>query len=320
MSRLFDALREANHFRQGADGNAGEGVWEALGIDPTQEKNGATVATSGVDAVPKAEPTEISALAALMAEELKTAAPEEVLAPDQERNPSTVAPPPGSIGITVHTALDANARLIPHAVNSIVVEHYRRLRTKILQQQEQKTFRSLVVTSPSPLEGKTVTVLNLGLSFAMLPSFRVLVVDGDLRRGTLGNWLGVDDERLGLSNLIEGSAQLEDVVLRSEEVPMHFIVRGNSQVPDLHSSMLNPHFQKMAEQFDLVLVDSPPVNLITDVQVLAGSCDAVVLVARAFSTTRKALEKAVQDLLPFRVIGTVLNAGKAQHSSGYYPY
>ena len=104
----------------------------------------------------------------------------------------------GSFATSIQTAIDPSAHLIPHAVNVVIAEHYRRLRTKILQQQAEKPFRSLVVTSASPQEGKTVTVLNLGLSFAMLPSCRVLVMDGDLRKGTLGHWLGVDDSHTGL--------------------------------------------------------------------------------------------------------------------------
>ena len=78
-----------------------------------------------------------------------------------------------------------------------MVERYRMLRTKILQEREKKFFRSLVVTSASPQEGKTVTVLNLALSFAALPSFRVLVIDGDMRKGSLGDWLGIDREQTG---------------------------------------------------------------------------------------------------------------------------
>jgi Mrp family chromosome partitioning ATPase len=78
----------------------------------------------------------------------------------------------------------------------------------------------------------------------------------------------------------------------------------------------------MSEQFDLVLVDSAPVNLISDTQLLAGCCDAVLLVARAFSTTRKSMEQAVQELSPFRIIGTVLNGGPRAHNyrryKGYY--
>jgi tyrosine-protein kinase Etk/Wzc len=154
----------------------------------------------------------------------------------------------------------------------------------------------------------------------MLPNFKVLVVDGDMRRGTLGQWVGVDDRQLGLSNLLDGSAEFEDVLLKSPDLAMHFIVRGNSLVPDLHSSHFTDHFRRMSEQFDLVLVDSPPVNAINDVQLLAANCDAVLLVARAFSTTRKALEQAAHNLQPFRVIGSVLNAGLSQRAHGYDGY
>jgi capsular exopolysaccharide synthesis family protein len=300
MSRLFDALRGAKGFREAEEGNAGEGLWEALGIN-------------GTDAPPSLNDPDSSDQAGTPVSERpeKTHHDEEQLIHRLK----------GSIATSIHTAVDPTAHLIPHAVNVVIAEHYRRLRTKILQQQAEKPFKSVVVTSASPQEGKTVTVLNLGLSFAMLPSCRVLVVDGDLRKGTLGHWLGVDDTHQGLSNLIDGSAQLEDVLLRSNEIPMHFIVRGNSQVTDLHDSQLDVHFRKMTEQYDLVLVDTPPVNLIADVQLLAGCCDAVLLIARAFSTTAKMFERAVQELAPFRIIGTVLNAGmepSARYRGDYY--
>jgi capsular exopolysaccharide synthesis family protein len=221
----------------------------------------------------------------------------------------TLTPPAGTLRPKSEIAFDPRARLIPHAVDSVVVEHYRRLRTKILQQHTTKPFRSLVVASPCPQEGKTVTVLNLGLSFAMLADFKVLVVDGDLRRGTIGKWLGAN-EYPGLSNLLEGTVQLDEVVLKGADIPMHVMTRGNSRVPPaelLHSPQLVAQFRRMTEHFDLVLVDSSPVTLITDAQLLAGSCDAVLLIARAFSTRRKSLEQAMHDLSAFRVIGTVLN-------------
>ena len=193
-----------------------------------------------------------------------------------------------------------------------------------MQQHAVKPFRSLLVTSPNPGEGKSVTALNLGLSFAMLPNFRVVVVDGDLRKGSLGKWLGVED-RPGLSNLIDGTAKLEDVVLKSDDSPMCFVVRGTSSAAPaelLNSAELGSHLRRLGEHFDLIVVDSPPMNLITDTQLLAVGCDAVLLVARAFSTTCKAFEKTVQDLAPFRVIGTILNGGikKRRGYGGYYGY
>jgi capsular exopolysaccharide synthesis family protein len=238
---------------------------------------------------------------------------------------SGVQPPPSRPPTPkVQIAFDPRARLITNAADSVVTEYYRRLRTKILQQQATKPFRSLLVVSPSPQEGKTVTVLNLGLSFGTLPSFKVLVVDGDLRRGNIGKLLGVDNH-IGLTNLLDGSASLEDAVLKCDDIPVHFLMRGNSKVPPaelLHSPQLGTQLRRLSDQFDLVLVDSAPVNLITDTQLLAGSCDAVLLVARAFATTKKSMELAVQDLSQFRIIGTVLNGGPRtqvyRRYKGYY--
>jgi capsular exopolysaccharide synthesis family protein len=298
MSRLFDALKGASGFRQGADGDAGSGVWDALGINGDSEP-----ALNDPDASDQASvPVNGGLISRVFPAQIKKEVP-----------PAHLPPLNASVAMPANTTLDRRARLIPHAVNPSVAEHYRRLRTKIMQQQAEKHFRSLVITSANPQEGKTVTVLNLAMSFSMLPNFKVLVVDGDLRRGTLGHLLGMDDhEYRGLSNLIDGSAQLEDVLLKSDEVPMHFVIRGNSQVYDLHSSQLDTNFSRMTELYDLVLVDTPPVNLMADVQLLAGACDAVLLLARAFSTTKQAFEKAVEELSRFRVIGTVLNAGEAQ--------
>jgi len=231
----------------------------------------------------------------------------------------------GSFGTSTDIRMDYKARLLSHTTDSMIVEHYRLLRTQVLQQQAAKNFRTLLVTSPGSGEGKTVTVLNLGLTFAMLPSFKVLVVEGDLRRGSMGKWFGINEDQPGLSNLVEGSVQLEEAVLKSGEIPFSFMVRGNSKLSAaelLHSPQLGTSLQEMATRYDLVIVDSPPANLVTDAQLLASACDAVLLVVRAFATSQKALEEATSKLLPFRVIGTVLNGasviGPSYGYRGYY--
>jgi len=230
----------------------------------------------------------------------------------------------GSFGIITDTQLDHSSRLLLHTADTMITEHYRLLRTQLLRRQAARMFRSLLIASAGPGEGKTVTLLNLGLAFAMLPSFRVLVVDGDLRRGTIGNWLGTKQDQAGFSDLLEGSVQLEQVVLKSEAIPISFTVRGTSAIPPpelLHSPRLKSSFQEMAERFDLVLVDSPPANLLTDAQLLAGMCDAVLLVARAFTTTQGALEEAASKLRAFHLVGTVLNGAASIGSpSGYRSY
>jgi protein-tyrosine kinase len=305
MSRVFDAQQEAAR-RRGANGAPGEAVWRELGISPT--------------AVPRVEKDGTTAIGA--SEAPAAVATGEVLevrpaTPDLD---GTMPPLISLTGTSAKIVLDKKARLIPHTTDPTVVERYRMLRTKILQERENKFFRSLVITSASPQEGKTVTVLNLALSFAALPSFKVLVIDGDMRKGTLGDWLGIDSDHPGLSNLIEGSAQLEQVLLKSEELSMHVIPRGNAHICDLQPSQFNAYFRHLAEQFDLVLVDTPPVNLITDAQIMAASCDAILLIARAFSTTSRSLEEAVDKLQSFRLIGAVLNAGTSRRSHKYHGY
>ncbi len=291
MSRFFELLNEKIRSDEDISGNR---AVPDLAMGPVQ-RSGAPVTLADME----------QALSASVLGE--TQAP----VADQLSGFGAVVGADGIRATETEVTLNGKARLIPQALDHAVMEHYRKLRTKILQQQKIKPFRTLLVTSPSPQEGKTLTALNLGLSFAMLPSFKVLVVDGDLRRGGFGKLLGIHD-RPGFSNLIDGSAQLEDVVLKSDDFPLRFIVSGTSSVSPgelLQSDELRKQLRRMSEEFSLVLVDSPPVNLLTDAQLLAGSCDSVLLVTRAFRSKRKSLEKAVQDLTSCHVIGTVLNGG-----------
>ena len=307
MSRLYEALKGASR----TPGNGHDRLWEALDfsgtkVPPTQSE---IQEPPTVPLLPLNGQSEEPAAIETAAIETASAAGADAFQAHQ-----------ADFATEAKARLDHSARLLPFVANSTVLDYYRRLRTKILQQREIQPFRSLVVTSASPKEGKTVTVLNLALSFSTLPNFKVIVIDGDLRRGTMGSWLGVRHDQPGLSNLIDGSARLEDIVLKSDQVPMHFIACGKAEVPDLHPSHFAEAFRRLSEMYDLMLIDSPPVNLLADVQILAANSDAVLLVARAFSTTRKSLEKAAQELAPFRMIGAVLNAGVTQRSYKYYGY
>ena len=229
--------------------------------------------------------------------------------------------PPGGAGVP---RFDPDSPIIPNASDSSISEYYRRLRTKLMHEHAINPFRTLVVTSPSPREGKTITTINLAISIAMLPSTRVLVIDADLRRGSIGKLMGVESHP-GLSNLLAGTATLENVILKSENLPVHFIVSGDghpSPAELMTSPRLDELIKKLASRFDFVIFDSAPINLVTDTQLLIPKCDAVLLVARAYVTTRTGFEKAANDLQKARILGTVLNGGtkpyKYGRNRGYY--
>jgi capsular exopolysaccharide synthesis family protein len=223
-------------------------------------------------------------------------------------------------GRKIEISLDPKVPLIPNASDDLVLERYRRLRTKIQQMHATQPINSLLVTSPGQGDGKTVTVLNMAWSFGMLPSFKVLVIDGDLRRKGVGQALGLSNGP-GFSNLLDGSASLDEVVCRADGLPFHVMIAGTSTKSPaelLTASELQRGIREMTQSFDLVLVDSPPVNLVTDAQMLAGVCDGVLVVGRALATTTKSLEKSLQDLAQFRIVGTVLNGATVHERRGYY--
>lgn len=314
MSRFYEALKQASQYLHRSRDGVGPGESQQPG-------------TAG--------PSDFSAILNQMEEQYPPAPREEgagiesqaiAAASASAEAHSSVLAQDGSLGILTEAALDKRARLIPNAVEPMVLEYYRAIRTKMMQRRKEKPFRSLLVTSTNPKEGKTVIALNLAWTFSMLPAFKVLVVDGDLRNGQLSKWLGIAD-RPGLANLLEGSTKLNEVVLKSTKIPFYFISHGSSELspPELlHTARWRIHCQKIAEYFDLVIVDSPPVNLVTDAQLLAYGCDALVLVARAFHTSQGALERLTShEVRPFRVVGTILNAcpanGRGRYNS-YYHY
>lgn len=312
MSRFFETLKEVSRS-------------QLVPNEPPPNEHADGLGTSGFEKLPPIEEPDLPEIPLIAVGPVSVPAGESEV-PKVDFSPEelfeSIAPQRDTFSPTaVKVSLDRNEPLLPHTSDSAIIERYRRLRTKIQQQHATKPIHSLMVASPSPGEGKTVTVLNLALSFAMLPSFKVLVIDGDLRKGTVGKWLGLPD-RPGLSNLIDGSAGLSDVILKSDNLPFHFMLHGTSKRPAtelLTSPGLQASIRKMNLYYDLVLVDSPPVNLVADAQMLAGSCDGVLLVARAFNTSNKAFEKALQDLQPNRIVGTILNGGmRGERYHHYY--
>jgi len=319
MSRFYDALKanpSRTPLRNGAEGES-DALQQADAADILARLE--TVGPSDKGTAPAGSSPESASHERKDPPGSANTSAQGVVLPQMEKAPPLQpSSPSGSFGTPTRMRLGNRVRLIGNLLDSMNVEQYRFLRTRILQRQADQMFRTLLVTSSNPGEGKTLTTLNLALVFAMLPSFKVLVVEGDLRKGNLKDWLGVQDQP-GLGNLIEGSATLDEVICKPSDLPVSLILRGNSKSSSaelLHSPQMGLHLREMAKLFDLVLVDSPPVNIVADAQLLAASCQATLLVVRTFFTSRAALEEAISKLQRFRVIGTVLN-GRPKVVPGY---
>jgi succinoglycan biosynthesis transport protein ExoP len=217
---------------------------------------------------------------------------------------------------------------------SIAAEAYRNAVLSILLSDTNKRSRSYVISSPNAGEGKTTIVSNLGVALSK-SKLRVVLVDGDLRRPNLHRAFGMSNT-YGLRNILQGEVDLETAkaedIVRPTALPNISIVPAGEGAEDsvelLHSSYFEPLLARLKRDFDVVLVDSPPILHMADARVLAGQSDGVILVFRAGTTTRDQAAGA-RDLIDndgVRLIGTILNdfdpnrVGQRNYYSSYYRY
>jgi capsular exopolysaccharide synthesis family protein len=220
-------------------------------------------------------------------------------------------------------------RLITHAdPRSPVAEAYRSLRTNLAFARAQQAPQAIVIASPGPSDGKSTTAANLAITFAQQGQ-RTLLIDADLRRAVLDKAFRTARSP-GLTELIIGDATLEQV-MHETEVPNLSLIASGRFPPNpaelLGSSRMQEVLHQAKAQFDVVLLDSPPLLAVTDAAVLATMVDGVILVIRTERTKRDAVRRALGHIRSVRgrLLGAVLNdvdlrSGAYYGSYGHYYY
>jgi succinoglycan biosynthesis transport protein ExoP len=193
---------------------------------------------------------------------------------------------------------------------SSVAECCRAIRTNLLFMSPDKPFKTLVVTSSGPQEGKSTTCIFLGVAMAQSGN-RVLLLDTDMRRPRLHKAFGVPND-VGISSLVVGEGTLDKAV-KSTEVPNLFVLPCGPIPPNpaelLHTQAFAELLKAAGEKFDRIILDSPPLNAVSDSAVLATQCDGVVLVLRAGKTNRESARRALRSLADVQatMYGAILN-------------
>ncbi|MCA9674641.1 MAG: polysaccharide biosynthesis tyrosine autokinase [Myxococcales bacterium] len=207
---------------------------------------------------------------------------------------------------------------------SRAAECCRSIRTNLLFSGADRALKVMTVTSPNPREGKTTSVIYLGTTFAQ-SNQRVLLVDTDMRRPRLHKSLGVPRGR-GLANLLLHEGTYDDVI-KTTEIPNLFVLPCGPTPPNPAELLLTQRFKDilgdLRERFDLILLDSPPMQAVSDAAVLARLSDGVVVVAEAGKTHREALVRSARQLraVDAHIIGVILNdLDVSDRRYGYYSY
>jgi succinoglycan biosynthesis transport protein ExoP len=242
--------------------------------------------------------------------------------------------PAGPVGEAVRAAeVAAGPRPSPelivfHEPWSVVTEAFRSLRTSVLFSTPEAPPKVLLVTSAGMGEGKTIISTNLAATLAESGS-RVLLIDGDMRHPSCHPNLGVDNER-GLSSFLTGQLALEEVMHALEQPRLWFVAAGPTPPNPaelLGSARMRDAIASLREQFDFIIVDSPPVIPVTDGVVLSREVDGVVLVVKGHDTPREMVRRARDSLqlANAHILGVVINNvdfgwGDFFHYDQYYGY
>lgn len=212
--------------------------------------------------------------------------------------------------------------IVEEKPKSIVAEAYRTLRTNIQYSSFDKEMRNIVITSADPSEGKSTVAGNLALSFAQNEK-RVILVDCDLRKPSVHKNFKLSNLK-GLSEVLIGKEKLDDAIQNYND-KLEILTSG--KVPPNPSEMLSSKamsdlLELLKNRYDIIILDSTPLQAVTDAQILSTKVDGTILVVRAEKTKIDATIEAknLLDKVGANIIGTVLHAVPNNRSKYYYYY
>lgn len=205
--------------------------------------------------------------------------------------------------------------------NSQFSEQYKIIQTSIDFSVVDKPYQTILVTSAEPGTGKSTTAANLAVVYAQKGK-KVLLVDGDMRKPTIHK-IFRESNIVGMSNNLTENLKLSESLLKSETKGLFILTSG--VIPPNPGELLNSKRMKQLlstakKNFDFIIIDSPPMLMMSDSIVLASLADGVVIVVRKQLTKKEALNRTIQqlNLIQAQIIGVVFNGESANESEAYY--
>lgn len=229
-----------------------------------------------------------------------------------------------STALALSNSNNSNELVSSHDSLSAYSESYRALRTSLLLSSAEHAPRTMLITSSHPGEGKTTIAVNTAISLAQTGA-RVIVLDGDMRRPRCHKVLNTKNE-VGLSTYLSRDIPLDEVVQEAEEIPNLHVIPAGPVPPNpselLSSVKLRILLSQLQDQYDHIVIDSPPVIHVTDALIISPQVDGVALVVKSGHTPREAVVRSKQALIDVnaKIFGVVLNHVDLEREGYYYNY
>lgn len=213
--------------------------------------------------------------------------------------------------VTIDIPTAVNNHCVALSADFAEINHYKVLRTQLRQLGRQKNWKTVMITSASPNEGKTVTAINLAATFAREYNHTVLLVDADLRMQMIHRYLGYDSQ-LGLLDYLEEKAHMNDIITWPG-IEKFTVISGNRVVDDSSELISSPRMQSLMNELKhryddrYIIFDAPPILGVADALAFAPLVDCIIVVVGVGVTNRLNLKEALEMLPQDKVAGFVLN-------------
>lgn len=212
--------------------------------------------------------------------------------------------------------------IVEEKPNCVDSERYRILRTNIEYSSYDKKLKSIVVTSSEAGEGKSTTSSNLALSFAQIGK-KTILIDCDLRKPSIHKLFRISNLN-GLSEVLIGNKEIEECIYSYNELldvlPSGHIPPNPSEM--ISSAKMENLLSELAEIYDYIIIDSAPIQAVTDAQILSVKADGTIIVVRAEKTKKESIlsSKNLLEKVGANIIGIVLNGIENKNKKYYYYY
>lgn len=229
--------------------------------------------------------------------------------------------------VELDDAVLAENHVLSQFTDPAALRAYKILRTRLLRRLEANQWRSAAITGVTAGEGKTLTAINLAIALAQDVSTWVFLVDLDLQRPKIGEYLGMDGMHgvKGLSDYLLSGATLEEITY-SPNIERLAVIPNFKPMDQASELLTSPRMSELLHALEaenprrIILFDMPPVLAADDVLAFAPQVDGMLLVVSEGMTGRDALKSAKEVLAEMNLLGVVLNRSAERNDSAYYAY
>jgi protein-tyrosine kinase len=218
--------------------------------------------------------------------------------------------------------------ILPQLQDAGALRAYKILRTRVLRRLEANQWRSFALTGVTAGEGKTLTAINLAIALAQDVNTWVALVDLDLQRPRIAEYLGMRSSRgeKGLSDFLQGDATFENIVYSPSDIERLAIIPNFTPMLNASETLTSPRMGELMQALEaetprrVLIFDMPPVLAADDVLAFAPQIDGLLLVVAEGTTDRNQLTRAKEVLAEMNLLGVVLNRSAERNDAAYYSY